>query len=116
MSKADVARWEEQAKFLRNVGAIHGEWTTYTSNETQLLTKLVLGPIPTPPGARPVGPPPTKGVAAKLLAQHETMFAASRHKPPFTAPAEPDAAVPRAVRAKREAAANGPKKASKRGS
>lgn len=102
--------WQVKAKFLRDVGALHGEW-----DGSDRLTKLTLGPPPVPASARPADPPKPKGLVAKMVAQHDTLFAASRFKPPFVAPAEPEAAVPRAVRAKREAAAHGPKKASKRG-
>lgn len=115
----DRADWDEQAAFMRSVGAVHAEWETVSFvDETQrkVLTKLVLGPpaAPAPKAPPPPAPPKRKGVAAALLERHNTMFAASRFKPEFKPPTEPEDVVPRAVRAKKASASSGTTKVSKR--
>lgn len=105
-TKAD---WSEQAAFMRDVGAVHAEWTTGGD-----LTKLVLGPPVMPRAATPAPAGSSqRGIAARLLDQHNTLFASSRMKPPFREPVTPEAAVPRAVRAKQAAAERGAKKVRK---
>lgn len=105
-----VEDWERQAAFMRKHGAVHAEWIEIQGRT--VLVRLILGPVAPPP----MPPKSGDGPARRLMQMHETQFAATRMKPPFRAPVDPDAAVPRAVRAKREAAADGAKKNSKRGS
>lgn len=124
---SEKAKWLEQAQFMRDVGAIHAEWSATSDGyavDTKLeLTKLTLGP-PQPVARAPLPATPAttmpnaarvgagNGPAASLARMHHTMFAASTMKPRLPEPA-PSSDVPRAVSAKK-AAARGSKKASKR--
>lgn len=101
--------WLAKAKFLRDVGGTHAEWDAHGN-----LAKLALAPLVPVRQAMPAPPPKEEGPAARLAQMHRTQFAASRMSPPARDPAPtPDAAVPRAVRAK-QAAARGAKKVQKR--
>jgi hypothetical protein len=116
-STSERKRWEEQAAFMRDVGALHADWSpVLNSEDEQVLTRLVLAPVAPPRPAQPViatAKPAGLGPAARLMKLHETQFAASRMRPP--APRVVDADVPRASSAKK-AAARGAKKVQKRGS
>lgn len=101
--------WEAKAAFMRSVNAVHAEWSQ------DFLTKLVLGPAPVARPAAPAEAPQPKGIAARLMKQHEIQFAHSRMKPPLALPS-PDSDVPRAVRAKQGTSRGSTAKASKRAS
>lgn len=102
-------KWEAQAEFMRKCGATHATWT-----DAGELTSLTLAPQPRPPAQQPANqaPQPSKGIAARLAKNHETLFAHTRVRPPLKLPAEATS-VPRAVAAKQEAA-HGEAKAQKR--
>ncbi len=102
--------WQEQADFMRSVGATHAEW----SEEGTCLTKLTLAPqvAPRPVAAVPATPPKPQGVAARLMRNHEIQYAHSSVRPPLRMPTEVSD-VPRAVSAKR-GTSDGAQKAQKR--
>jgi hypothetical protein len=92
-----------KARFMREVGATHTSWNGDD------LTSLTLAPVAV---QRPVGPAASMGDMQKRLEaaaqkQHDIMFAASSVKPKLEAPQPRPAVVPRAVRAKLEAAQRG---------
>ncbi len=97
--------WKEQAAFLREVGGTHAEWDPLTNR----LVKLTLGPDP---AAKRLGPAASiaehhKSLLGRSEQRHDVLFAASSSKPRFEPPTPPPSAVPRAVRAKEEAARRG---------
>jgi hypothetical protein len=92
-------RWKEQAEFMRSVGASHATW-----HDDGNLTSLTLeARTPTPVASKQ----PEKGPAARMMEsmekRHAVMFAASSVRPKLVIKESPSA-VPRAVRAKEEAA------------
>jgi hypothetical protein len=105
--------WEEQAAFMRATNAVHAEWDP----AGMVLIKLVLGPPPvTKTAATEAKPDPLKGVAARLMRQHEIQFAHSTVKPPLKLPGSAQSDVPRAVSAKQGASRGSKAKVSKRAS
>lgn len=104
-----MSKWEAQAEFMRKCGATHATWS-----DAGELTSLTLAPQPRPvqPPISPTGQQPTKGIAARLARNHETLFAHTRVRPPLKLPNEATS-VPRAVAAK-HGAADGSTKAQKR--
>lgn len=99
-----LSDWRAKATFMQSVGATHATWDT--SGELLSLTLAArVAIVERPPG--PAARMAEFHQAAALERQHNTMFAASRVKPKFTAPAPPPSVVPRAVRAKEEAAKRG---------
>ncbi len=120
MAKDD---WKAKAAFMRDAGASHAIWT-----DDGALSSLVLFPSSAPrvlgPAQRLASTLPeglvagaVKGTMTGVLSaaqrHHDTLFAASSVKPPYSPAPVPESAVPRAVRAK-EAAARGEKASSKR--
>ncbi len=105
MPTTDPPSWRARAAFMREVGAVRATW-----NEDGDLLHLEVAPQPP---TRPAGPAErmaewhAKSVAQQQQNRHAVMFAASTSKPKFEAPPPPPSAVPRAVRAKEEAAARG---------
>ena len=92
---------------MREVGATHATW----DNNDRLLS-LVLAPAP---AARAAGPAERMAdfhekrfdPAAAAKRKHDVLFAASTTKPKLVTPEPPPSVVPRAVRAKEEAARRG---------
>jgi len=110
--------WDAKADFMRRYNAVHAEWGTGINAEgfaEEKLLKLTLGPAPIAKSvaAAPADPATPKGIAARLMKQHEVQFAHSRVKPPLPS-AVPVDDVPRAVRAKQGASRGNQAKASKR--
>lgn len=97
--------WHAQAEFMRVVGATHATW-----GDNGKLTSLTLLPRPEPgPAARLADfhERHARTTASAAQRQHDVMFAASRVKPKLITPEPPPSVVPRAVRAKEEAARRG---------
>ena len=92
---------------MREVCAIQAEWT-YDGE----LVKLMLAPE-APKRIVSDEPPKKDSPAKRLMRMHETMFAATRMKPPFRGETG-SADVPRAVSAERAAARRGTKKVHQR--
>jgi hypothetical protein len=105
---------EEKAAFMRITGATHAEWDTYFDDTeatyVERLTKLTLGPVPVAP-VTTAGPAQRmadfhKRTASTQQRQHDILFAASSVRPRMNDQTPPNA-VPRAVRAKQDAARRG---------
>jgi hypothetical protein len=112
---------DEKIAWMRARGVLHAEWTVGHDDHgdhIERLAKVMLGPPPqaTITAIKPAEPKPEKGVVARMMAQHETMFAAARYKPPFKAPKSVEGDVPHAVSAKQRASTNGQAKSQKRAS
>ena len=95
--------WDERAAFMRRVGAVHAAWDKDT------LVSLTLSPVP---ASRAPGPAERMAEfhvsqAAAAKRKHDILFAASTTKPKLVTPDPPPSVVPRAVRAKEEAARRG---------
>jgi hypothetical protein len=95
--------WKQQAKFMREEGATHAEWDPLTNR----LTVLTLGPDPSAKRLGPAAQLAERHLARDAKHRHDVRFAASTVKPIFEQPPPPPSAVPRAVRAKEEAARRG---------
>lgn len=116
MPKPDEAAksWEAKAKFMRDHHALAAEW-----DDVGDLRKLQLAPLPPVRPAAPAtppAPPGPKGIAARLMKQHEIQFAHSRVRPPLNLPSSAESDVPRAVSAKQGTPRGSSKKAQKRAS
>lgn len=94
--------WEEQAAFMRDVGATEAGWYMKLDGDVVLVSLKL-----TPQTPRPAQPQPPQGPAAKLAnafadrlkRDHDTRFAASHFRPRLDVPDVKDD-VPRAVRAR----------------
>lgn len=97
--------WDAQAEFMRAHNATHATWST----NGDMLLSLTLAPLPAArvpgPAERMVDFHAQQEINAKR--KHDILFAASTTKPKLVTPDPPPSVVPRAVRAKEEAARRG---------
>lgn len=102
---AALESWEAKAAFMRRHNAVHATWDTVGD-----LLSLQVAPAQEPQPARPPGPARRMAEhleAAAAKRRHDTLFAACSVRPKFEKPEPAPSRVPRAVRAKQEAAEGG---------